>query len=272
MKEFLGDVLSFACIERRRPSEGKVIHKTTSIGPTEGWAGDKYAETLGNALEHGFPIAVRHKLFREYWESLGCPSLEMHNRNDSGGWRACVTSFWSDDCDYRIAGDVNWELRLKWVNSGKVLLVEQFDPAIEEWGPAAAPSWSAGRSYRLKPTEGAEWEITRTPPSMEAVKVDTNKAMRFNKGKVPLSFLLDAPIAVRGLCRVFSFGAKKYARDNWKKGLDRDELIDSLLRHLLAFKAGEDFDDAPGESGEHHLFLALWNALILAEQHSKEKK
>ena len=91
------------------------------------------------------------------------------------------------------------------------------------------------------------------------------KAMRFNTGKPELSYLLDAPIAIKGLCEVFAMGAEKYERDNWQKGLDKNQIIDSLLRHLTAFKNGELIDD---ESGKNHTFHVLWNALVLAEQHS----
>ena len=64
------------------------------------------------------------------------------------------------------------------------------------------------------------------------------KADRQNVGKQQLSYLLTAPRAAEALARVMEEGAKEYARDNWKKGLPRDELIDSLLRHLLAYQNG----------------------------------
>ena len=93
------------------------------------------------------------------------------------------------------------------------------------------------------------------------------KASRLNAGKAQLSYLLDAPVAMKGLAEVFAMGAEKYERDNWKKGLDKGEIIDSLLRHLMAYKNGELVDSESGKCHTHHIH---WNALVLAEQHSNK--
>ena len=94
------------------------------------------------------------------------------------------------------------------------------------------------------------------------------QADRDNQGKPQLSFILDAPVAMKGLARVFEMGAEKYERDNWKKGLNKDEVIDSLVRHLLSYKNGELVDEESQLSHTHHVH---WNALVLAEQFSNEK-
>jgi hypothetical protein len=95
-----------------------------------------------------------------------------------------------------------------------------------------------------------------------------NGADRFNEGKPQLSYMLDAPKAMIGLARVFEAGAKKYSRDNWKKGLERNELIDCLMRHLIKAQAGQVNDE---ETGCNHLNHVLWNALVLAEQFNGEE-
>lgn len=88
------------------------------------------------------------------------------------------------------------------------------------------------------------------------------QAARYNKGKPKLSYLLSAHHANEGLARVFEFGAKKYARDNWLKGLPKEEVIDSLLRHLQAYERGELTDP---ESELPHVAHIHWNAMALAE-------
>jgi len=88
------------------------------------------------------------------------------------------------------------------------------------------------------------------------------QALRFNQGKVKLSLLLSAPDALKGVARVMEFGAKKYGRDNWMKGLPYTEVLDSGLRHLLAFSNGEELDP---ESELPHIDHALCNILFLGQ-------
>jgi hypothetical protein len=106
-------------------------------------------------------------------------------------------------------------------------------------------------------------------PLVEKTPDEPERALRFNSGKPELSYVLDFPIALKHVANVASFGAKKYSRDNWKKGLDENALYDSLMRHLVAAKTlGSDSLDA--ESGLPHLAHAAWNVLVLCEQHTAE--
>lgn len=93
-------------------------------------------------------------------------------------------------------------------------------------------------------------------------------AMRFNQGKPQLSYILSAGYAIEGAAAVMENGAKKYARDNWKKSFPKEQLIDSMVRHLTKFMNGEELDD---ESGLPHVDHVLCNALFLAYHYNGRK-
>jgi hypothetical protein len=55
---------------------------------------------------------------------------------------------------------------------------------------------------------------------------------------------------IYGAARAKGFGAKKYGRHNWRGGIAPSRLVSACLRHLFAWKDGEDNDP---ESGLNHL-------------------
>ncbi len=61
------------------------------------------------------------------------------------------------------------------------------------------------------------------------------------------------------LVLVLEFGAKKYSPDNWKLGLDRQEILESIMRHLAALIDGEQNDT---ESGLPHTGHIMANAMF----------
>lgn len=71
---------------------------------------------------------------------------------------------------------------------------------------------------------------------------------KYDSGKVPLG--LFPREAIIEICKVLDFGAKKYGRDNWRKGMKWTRVSDAALRHLFAWISGDDYDD---ESGINHL-------------------
>jgi hypothetical protein len=73
----------------------------------------------------------------------------------------------------------------------------------------------------------------------DGMKVDSEKAMLG---------LID-PGWMESVAEVMTFGAKKYAPDNWKK-LDKERYLNAAYRHLLAYHKGEINDP---ESGLPHL-------------------
>lgn len=87
-----------------------------------------------------------------------------------------------------------------------------------------------------------------------------SKGDRHNQGKPQLSLV---PYAVlEGIARGLEFGIEKYARDNWREGLTRYEIIDSLQRHTGKL-ADPNEPDIDADSGLHHADLIACNAAFL---------
>ncbi|MNN73166.1 hypothetical protein D3C81_1892570 [compost metagenome] len=74
--------------------------------------------------------------------------------------------------------------------------------------------------------------------------------------------VLEARHALAGMAGVLEFGAQKYNRGNWHKGLPHADICDSMLRHISAYLSGEDIDP---ESGKPHVDHIFTNAMFLAE-------
>lgn len=73
-------------------------------------------------------------------------------------------------------------------------------------------------------------------------------AKKHDLGKPPISMI--SRTALEAEAYALAFGAQKYDAYNWRKGFKWSRLIDSAMRHLIAFNDGEDLDP---ESGLTHL-------------------
>ena len=91
---------------------------------------------------------------------------------------------------------------------------------------------------------------------VEGMKFDTNK----------LQYRLIPPETTKALAEVLTYGAQKYAPDNWKY-VAPDRYMDALFRHLEAYRSGEENDP---ESGLHHLAHVLTNVAFLHYLHTKD--
>lgn len=63
------------------------------------------------------------------------------------------------------------------------------------------------------------------------------------------------------LAKHFEAGAKKYGDSNWQKGMPASVFVDSGLRHLLKFMAGD--------TDEDHLVAAVWNLTCCLDQRER---
>ena len=96
----------------------------------------------------------------------------------------------------------------------------------------------------------------------EAIK---EKASRFNEGKRKWSLVHYK--SLEPLVEVLEFGAKKYGEFNWQKGLDKKEILESMMRHLASLMDGEQNDK---ESGLHHIGHIMCNAMFYEYFKSKD--
>jgi hypothetical protein len=83
-------------------------------------------------------------------------------------------------------------------------------------------------------------------------------ALKYDAGKLQWSLL--PKDSMEAAIKVLQFGAEKYGRFNWKKGMSHSRLIDATMRHLWAHVEGETIDS---ESGELHLAHALVDIMFL---------
>lgn len=75
-----------------------------------------------------------------------------------------------------------------------------------------------------------------------------NSGAKNDKSKPPVDLLPSWPLVE--IAKVLGFGAGKYSRYNWAEGMDWSRPTAALMRHVLAWKEGEDLDE---ESGLSHL-------------------
>lgn len=88
------------------------------------------------------------------------------------------------------------------------------------------------------------------------------EAQKFDGGKTQLDLFPHE--ALEEIGKVFTYGAAKYSRMNWRLGMDWSRLYGALLRHLNAWNSGEDKDP---ESGLPHLAHAgCCVTMLLASQ------
>lgn len=88
---------------------------------------------------------------------------------------------------------------------------------------------------------------------------------KYDTRKPDMSLL--SPIALVLLTKVLDFGAKKYAKHNWRKGISEDKLVAACFRHLTAILGGEVCDR---ETGLPHAAHLMCEAMFLCEQYTSQ--
>lgn len=83
--------------------------------------------------------------------------------------------------------------------------------------------------------------------------------------KVPMDLLSHE--ALVEIAKVFGFGAKKYARHNYRGGIAYSRLVAAAYRHLGAFNSGEDVDPESGLPHVAHLGCCVVMLLDMLREH-----
>jgi hypothetical protein len=103
--------------------------------------------------------------------------------------------------------------------------------------------------------------MVKTMTAMEraAAIAASPHGIRDNAGKVQWSLVHFK--SLEPMVRVLEYGAKKYAVDQWKKGLSKKEMKESLMRHVADYIDGVELD---AETNCHQLGHILVNAMFLS--------
>lgn len=89
------------------------------------------------------------------------------------------------------------------------------------------------------------------------MEVNVEKGLRYNEGKPHWSLVHFKSLVP--MVRVLEYGAIKYLPENWKKGLKKKEILESIQRHLAAMIDGETKDE---ESGIEHIGHIMCNCMF----------
>lgn len=96
--------------------------------------------------------------------------------------------------------------------------------------------------------------------SFELASHKIKGGLKLDNEKPPMDLLPSE--ALEQIAKVLGFGALKYERNNWRKGIEYGRLHAAALRHLTAWNNGEDTDP---DSGLSHVAHAACNLMFLLE-------
>ncbi|MCE3040281.1 dATP/dGTP diphosphohydrolase domain-containing protein [Helicobacter anatolicus] len=106
-------------------------------------------------------------------------------------------------------------------------------------------------------------EFFKDAPTMN--KEELLKNNNFSKlDHEKLKYHLLPPLALKKVVGVLTYGANKYAEENWRNSKKEDykRMLSATYRHIEAYRSGEYFDN---ESKYPHLAHAICNLLFLLE-------
>lgn len=113
----------------------------------------------------------------------------------------------------------------------------------------------------LKAHEESESQADQLSSKLkELQKPAVGGGLRYNTGKAELH---QVPTSLKmAVAKTLMYGAQKYEKGNWRKGMSWMTVYDCLERHMGAWLDGEGVDE---ESGLPHLYHAACNIAFLIE-------
>jgi hypothetical protein len=127
--------------------------------------------------------------------------------------------------------------------------------------PAMSGSWNFQKGFKLMSNSPmVEGTVPGTAPAglgvgdyQNAIDGGGVKNPGVRLDLIPAEFLWE-------LGEVYTFGAQKYADNNWMRGYKWSKSIAALLRHLFRWLMGQDRDK---ETGRHELAHVAWHCATL---------
>ena len=96
-------------------------------------------------------------------------------------------------------------------------------------------------------------------------EVCSGKGVKYDDGKARWALLPGE--SLEEVAKVYTFGATKYADNNWRKGMLWSRTFSAIMRHAWAFWRGETLDP---ETGLHHMAHCAFGCLTLIEYTRKK--
>lgn len=90
---------------------------------------------------------------------------------------------------------------------------------------------------------------------MTLIKDNKSGGTKHDDNKTRLDLL--SPLWINGVGDVLTFGAKKYADNNWRKGISQSRLLGACLRHVFAYLRGQNQDPETRLSHLYHASCCL---------------
>lgn len=94
---------------------------------------------------------------------------------------------------------------------------------------------------------------------------DSNGGVKHDQGKPDFTYL--SYEFLEEIAKAREFGAKKYSRNNWKKGFKVTRSLAACLRHIFAFLSGQTNDPESGLSHLAHAGCCLEHAIYDMKVH-----